>query len=61
MIRYLYKFLKKVVFSFLFIYSADLLLHSFGVIVPINYWTILCVVLLGCPGFIMLALSFLLL
>lgn len=55
------KLLKKICCSFLMIYSFDLILSGFNVVVPINIITILVVTLLGYPGLIMIALSFLLL
>ena len=55
------KLLKKICCSFLMIYSFDLILSGFNVVVPINIITVLVVTLLGYPGLIMIALSFLLL
>lgn len=52
------KFVKRIIWAFLLIYSFDILLKGFGVIVPINYWTLGVVILLGYPGLIMLSLSF---
>lgn len=57
----LLKLLKKICCSFLMIYSFDLILSGFNVVVPINIITVLVVTLLGYPGLIMIALSFLLL
>lgn len=61
MISLFIRFIKKIVFSFAIIYGFDLLLKGFGVIVPINFYTILVVTLLDFPGLIMVALSFFLL
>ena len=58
MISKLIKLLKKVLFSIVVIYSLDLILRGFNIVVPINYYTILIVTILGFPGLIMLALSF---
>ena len=52
------KIIKRIIFAILIIYSLDLLLKGFGIIVPINYYTIPIVAILGFPGLIMLALSF---
>lgn len=57
----LIKLLKRICCSFLMIYSFDVVLSGFNVVVPINFITLLVVTLLGYPGLIMLALSFLLL
>lgn len=52
------KFIKKIIFALLIIYGFDLILKGFDIVVPINYYTIIIVALLGFPGLIMLALSF---
>ncbi len=52
------KIIKRLVFALVVIYSLDLILKGFNIIVPINYYTIGTVFLLGFPGLIMLALSF---
>ena len=52
------KFIKRLIYALLAIYSLDLLLKGFGVTVPINYYTISIVAILGFPGLTMLALSF---
>ena len=53
--------IKKICFAFIFIYSFDLLVQGFGIVVPINIISLLVVTFLGCPGIIMLVLSFFLL
>ena len=58
MINKIIKVIKKIIFAILIIYSLDLILKSFNIIVPLNYYTILIVAVLGFPGLIMLALSF---
>ena len=50
--------IKRVTFAFLIIYGLDLLLKGFNIFVPINYYTVIIVTLLGFPGLILLALSF---
>ena len=57
----LLKLLKKVCYSILLIYSFDIILSGFNVVVPINLITVFVVFCLGYPGLIMIALSFLLL
>lgn len=58
MIKIVFNFLRKVIYTFLIIYSFDLLLNGFGIVVPINLLTLMIVFLLGYPGLIMLSLSF---
>ncbi len=50
--------IKRIVFAIVIIYSLDLVLRSFNITVPINYYTVPIVAILGFPGLIMLALSF---
>lgn len=52
------RIIKKTIFAFLIIYGLDLILKGFNINVPLNYYTIVTVGLLGFPGLIMLALSF---
>ena len=52
------KIIKKIIYALLAIYSLDLIVKGFGIIVPINYYTVIAVAILGFPGLIMLALSF---
>lgn len=58
MIKILINILKKIIYSFLIIYSFDLLLNGFGISVPINFITLFVICFLGYPGLIMLSLSF---
>lgn len=52
------KVIKKILFAFLAIYSIDLLLKGFNIFVPINFYTIITVMILGFPGLIMISLAF---
>ena len=52
------KILKKLLFSILIIYSLDLIIRGFNIIIPINYFTILTTAILGLPGLITLTISF---
>jgi hypothetical protein len=52
------KIIKKMVYALVIIYSLDLIFKGFGITVPINYYTVGIVAILGFPGLIMLALSF---
>ena len=54
----LLKVIKRICFALLVIYSFDLLIKNLNIFVPINYFTIGTVSLLGFPGLIALALSF---
>lgn len=58
MINIIIKIIKRISFALVIIYSLDLILKSFNIIVPINYYTVIIVAILGFPGLIMLALSF---
>ena len=58
MIKILLKIIKRIAFALIIIYSFDLILRGFNIVVPINYFTIGTVSLLGFPGLVMLALSF---
>lgn len=58
MIKIIGKIVKKLVFSFALIYSFDLMLKGFNVVVPINYYSVAVVAILGCPGLVMMAISF---
>jgi len=54
----LLKAIKKICFALVVIYSLNLLIMNLSVFVPINYFTIIVVSLLGFPGLITLAISF---
>jgi len=56
-VKKVYKLLCKLIISPFLIYIFDLILVKFGLMVPINLYTILLVGLLGVPGlFILLIL-----
>jgi hypothetical protein len=54
----LIRVLKRLVFTFMIIYGLDLILKGFNIFIPINYYSLITVGLLGFPGLIMLTLSF---
>ncbi len=54
------KFLKKFIFSAVFIYSFDLLTVSLNFYIPINFFTILLISFLDVPAFFCLILFFML-
>ncbi len=49
---------KKVIFAFLLIYGFDILICSFNVLIPLNFFTISTVSILGVPGFAALLVVF---
>ena len=54
------KFLKKLVFAVVLLYSFNVIAVKFGLIVPINYITIALVTFLDIPAMILLVFSFIL-
>lgn len=51
------KILKKIVFSIILLYSFNIIAVKFGIIVPINYVTVLLVTILDIPAITMLVFS----
>ena len=58
MITKLINLVKRILFAIVVIYSFDLILKGFNITVPIHYYTVFIVAILGFPGLIMLSLSF---
>jgi hypothetical protein len=56
--RMIPRIIKRIIFAFCIIYGFNLILRGFNIVVPINYYSLGIVSLLGFPGLIMLALSF---
>ena len=54
------RLLKKIVFAIILLYSFNLIAVKFGIIVPINYITILLTTILDIPAIILLVLSLIL-
>lgn len=54
------KILKKVVFAVILLYSFNLIAVKFGIIVPINYITVLLTTILDIPALVLLVFSFIL-
>ena len=52
MIRKIFKIIKKVIFSFLLIYSYNLIAVPINVTIPINFITIFYTTVLGIPAFL---------
>lgn len=48
--------LKRVIFSAFLLYGYNMIAVNFGLVVPINFSTILCITLLGAPGLLALVL-----
>lgn len=51
------KMLKKILFSVILLYSFNVIAVKFGIIVPINYISVLLLTILDIPGMVMLVLS----
>lgn len=54
------KILKKILFSIILLYSFNVIAVKFGIIVPINYISVLLLTILDIPGMVMLVLSLIL-
>lgn len=54
------KILKKIIFAAILLYSFNLISVNFGVIVPINYITVLLITILDVPAMILLVFSLIL-
>ena len=54
------KILKKIIFAVILLYSFNLISVNFGVIVPINYITVLLITILDVPAMILLEFSLIL-
>ena len=52
MLRKIFKLVKKIVFSFLLIYSYNLIAAPINVVIPMNMITILYTTFLGIPAFL---------
>ena len=50
------KLIKKVIFSFFFIYAFDIFTAKYGIIVPINMFTLLIVYIFDIPGMFLLVM-----
>lgn len=52
--KYIMKVIKKIIISVLLLYTYNLIATSFGLIIPINYLTIIIVSILDFPGLALL-------
>lgn len=50
MIKLLFRFLKRIIFSVFTLYGLNLLISALDVVIPINLFTILLIAILGIPG-----------
>lgn len=58
MLKKIFKFIKKIILSIFILYGYNLISQSFGMIIPINIYTILLLSIFGIP--ILFALIFIL-
>ena len=54
------RILKKIVFAIILLYSFNLIAIKFGIIVPINYITVLLITVLDIPAVVLLIFSLIL-
>ena len=50
MLKKIFKFIKKIIVSIFLLYGYNIISQSFGMMVPINIYTVLAVSLLGVPA-----------
>ena len=50
------KLLRKIIFSFIILYTYDLIAVSFNLMIPINIFTIVILTILDAPGLILLVI-----
>ena len=53
-IKHIINILKKIIFAFLLLFSLNLSIKSFGIIIPINIFNIVVTTILGIPGIVCL-------
>ena len=58
MLKRIFKFIKRIIFSIFILYGYNLISQSFGMIIPINIYTVLLLSIFGIP--ILFALIFIL-
>ncbi len=58
MIKKVVSLLRKVVVAFLVLYAFNILVNSLNIVIPINYFTIGTVTVLGIPGLLSLIALF---
>ena len=55
-IKIIINVLKRVIFAFLLLYSLNISIKSFGIIIPINIFNIMVTTILGIPGIVCLVI-----
>ena len=53
-IKHIIKLIRKVIFSFMLLFSLNVMIKSVGIILPINVLNVLVITFLGIPGLIVL-------
>ena len=53
-IKYIIRIIRKIVFSFMLLFSLNVMIKSLGVIIPINIFNVFIITILGLPGLITL-------
>lgn len=61
MLKYIFKFFKRIIFYIFLLYSFNLIMSPSGFIIPINYFTVLVLSILGIPALFGLILMLVLL
>jgi inhibitor of the pro-sigma K processing machinery len=55
-IKIIVNILKRIIFAFLLLYSLNISIKSFGIIIPINIFNIIVTTILGVPGIVCLVI-----
>jgi inhibitor of the pro-sigma K processing machinery len=55
-IKIIVNILKRIIFAFLLLYSLNISIKSFGIIIPINIFNIMVTTILGVPGIVCLVI-----
>jgi pro-sigmaK processing inhibitor BofA len=55
-IKIIVNILKRIIFAFLLLYSLNLSIKSFGIMIPINIFNIMVTTILGVPGIVCLVI-----
>ncbi|MCI8777708.1 MAG: hypothetical protein HFI86_03185 [Bacilli bacterium] len=50
MLKKIFKFIKKIILSIFVLYGYNLISQSLGIIIPINFYTVLLLSILGIPA-----------
>ena len=55
-IKIIVNILKRIIFAFLLLYSLNISIKSFGIMIPINIFNIMVTTILGVPGIVCLVI-----